>query len=114
MELLRSLEILKRKYQRALASMIYKFLDYKTKWAISVIEQLVEELHKPVMKKFKKRKIYGRSKYIIWAEDLARMESLSSMNKNLKYLSCIIDVVTKCTSAKTLKDKKGKIVLNAF
>ena len=52
------------------------------------------------MKKFKKRKIYGRSKYIIWAEDLARMESLSSMNKNLKYLSCIIDVVTKCTRLK--------------
>ena len=42
------------------------------------------------------------------------MESLSSMNKNLKYLLCIIDVVTKCTLAKTLKDKKGKIVLNTF
>ena len=71
-------------------------------------------MHKPVIKKFKRQKIYARSKYIIWAADLARTGSLSSMNKNLKYLLCIIDVATKCASAKTLKDKKGKMVLNAF
>ena len=42
------------------------------------------------------------------------MESLSSKNKNVKYLLWIIDVFTKYTWVKPLKDKKGKTVLNAF
>ena len=40
------------------------------------------------------------------------MESLSSKNKNVKYVLCVIDVFTKCTWVKPLKDKKGKTVLN--
>ena len=42
------------------------------------------------------------------------MESLSSKNKNVKYLLCVIDVFTKYAWVKALKDKKGKTVLNAF
>ena len=41
------------------------------------------------------------------------MESLSSKNKDVKYL-CVIDVFTKYAWVKPLKDKKGKTVLNAF
>ena len=42
------------------------------------------------------------------------MDSLSSMNKSVKYLLCVIDVFTKYAWVKALKDKKGKTVLNAF
>ena len=49
-------------YQRALASMIYKSFDKKTGSGISVNEQLAEELHKPVIKKFKRRKVCARFK----------------------------------------------------
>ena len=57
-------------YQRALASMFYNFLDKKTgsgaivtsKVRASVNEQLAEELHKPVIKQFERRKIYVRFK----------------------------------------------------
>ena len=42
------------------------------------------------------------------------MESLSSKNKNVKYSLCFIDVFTKCAWVKSLKDKKGKTVLNVF
>ena len=42
------------------------------------------------------------------------MESLSSKNKNVKYLLCVIDVFTKYAWVKKVKDKKGKTVLNAF
>ena len=42
------------------------------------------------------------------------MESLSSKNKNVKYLFCIIDVFTKHAWVKPIKDKKGKTILNAF
>ena len=86
----------------------------KTGSGISVNEQLPEELHKLVIKKFKRRKVYARLKNSIWAADLAEMGSLSSKNKNVNYLLCAIDVFTKYASVKPLKDKKGKTVYNAF
>ena len=81
---------------------------------MSVNEQLAEELHKPVIKEFKRRKVYARFKDNIWAAGLTEMGSLSSKNKNVKYSLCVIDVFTKCEWVKPLKDKKGKTVLNAF
>ena len=39
-------------YQRGLASMVYKFFDNK----MPQNEQLAEELHKPIIRKFKKKK----------------------------------------------------------
>ena len=93
--------------------MVYKFFDKKTESGMSVIEQLAKELHKPVIKKFKRRKVYATFKDNIWSADLAEMESLSSKNKNVKYLLCVIDVFTKYVSVKHLKDKKGKTVFNA-
>ena len=63
--------------------MVYKFLDKKTGSGISVSEQLAEELHNTVIKKFKRRKVYTRFKDNIWTAGLAEMESLSSKNKNI-------------------------------
>ena len=40
--------------------------------------------------------------------------SLSSKNKSFNYLLSVIDIFTKYTWVKTLKDKTGKTVLNAF
>ena len=51
----------------------------------SVNEQLAEKLNKPVIKKLERRKVYARFKDNIWPADLAKMESLSSKNKNVKY-----------------------------
>ena len=42
------------------------------------------------------------------------MKLLSSKNKNVKYLLCVIDFFTKYAWIKPLKDKKGKTVFNAF
>ena len=100
-------------YKRALTSMVYKFFDGKTGSGISVYEQLAEELHKPVFKKFKRRKGYARFKDNIWTADLAEMESLPTKNKRVKYSLCVIDVFTKYALVKPLKDK-GKTVLNAY
>ena len=58
----------------------------KTGSEISVNEQLAKELHKPVIKKFKRRKVYARFKDNVRATDLTEMGSLSSKNKNVKYL----------------------------
>ena len=47
---------------------------------------LAEELHKPVIKKFNKGKVYSQFKDNIWGVDLADMQSLSKKNKGIKYL----------------------------
>ena len=57
--------------------MVYKFFDKKTGSGISVKEQLAEELHKPVIKTFKGRKLYAKFEENIWGGDLAEMGSLS-------------------------------------
>ena len=54
-------------YQRGLASMIYKFFDKKSKGSGITNEsnyQLANELHKPIIKKLKKRKVYSSFKYL--------------------------------------------------
>ena len=55
-----------------------KFFEMKTGSGVSVNEQLVEQWHKPLTKKFRGRKVYARFKDNIWTADLADKESLSS------------------------------------
>ena len=81
---------------------------------MSINEQLAEELHKPGIKKFKRRKVYARFKDNIWAADLAEMEKFCFRNKNVKYLLGVIDVFTKYARVKKVKDKKAKTVPNTF
>ena len=50
------------RYQRAIASMVNKFFDKIIGSGGSVNKQLAKELRKPVIKKFKRRKVYGRFK----------------------------------------------------
>ena len=57
--------------------MVYKFFDNKTAGSgiesILQNEQLAEELHKPIIRKFKKRKVYSSFKDNIWGDDLPDM-----------------------------------------
>ena len=49
-------------YQRKLASVVYKFFDKKSSGSGVINEsnyQLAKELHKPIIRKFKKRKVYS-------------------------------------------------------
>ena len=80
----------------------------------NVHENLAKELHKPIIKKIKRITVYTRFKDNIWAPDTAKMRSLSSKNKNVRYLLCVIDVFTKYVWVKPLKDEKGKTVLKVF
>ena len=99
------------RYQRELASMVYKVFDKQTWSALRADEQLAEELHEPVTKKFRRRKVYARFKGNIWPADVAEMEPLCFKNKNVKYLLYVTDVVNKYAWVKSLKDKKCKTVL---
>ena len=104
-------------YQRGLASIVCKFFDKKSKGSGITNEsnyQLSNELHKPIIKKFKKRKVYSSFRDNIWGADLADMQSLSKYKKGVKYLLCEIGLFSKYTWVIPLKDEKGTSIVNAF
>ena len=74
-------------YQRALASMVYKFFDKKSSGSgVAAIEpnyQLANKLHRQI-------------------------------NKRIKYLLCAIDLFSKYAWVVPLKDKRGITIVNAF
>ena len=76
--------------------------------------KLANELHKPIIRKFNKRKLYSSFKDNIWGADLADMQLLSKFNKGIKYLLCVIDLFSKYAFVVPLKDKKGISIVNAF
>ena len=94
-------------YQRGLASMVYKFFEQKSvgsgtaKSSIASSSILADERHKPIIKKFEKRKVYSQFKDNI-------------KNKGIKYILCVIDLYSKYAFVIPLKDKKGISILNAF
>ena len=97
-------------YQRGLASMVYKFFDKKSSGS-GIINglnyQLANELHKPIIKKFKKRKVYSSFRDNIWGVDLADMQSLSRYNKEVKYLLCAINLFSKYAWVIPSKEKRN-------
>ena len=102
---------------KGLASMVYKFFNKKSmRSGIARDSSLIlpDELHKPVIKKFNKRKVYSQFKDNIWGVDLADMKLLSKQNKGIKYLLCAIDLYSKYAFVVPLKDKKGISIVNAF
>ena len=105
-------------YQRGLASMVYKFFDSKVSGSGAKItpenEQLDNELHKPIIRKFEKRKIYSTFKDNIWGVDLADMQLLSKYIKGIRFLLCVIDIFSKYAWVVLLKDKKGISIVKAF
>ena len=76
--------------------------------------QLANELHKPIIKKFNKRKVYSSYKDNIWGVDLADMQLLSKFNKGSRFLLCVIDIFSKYAWVIILKDKKGISIVNAY
>ena len=90
--------------------MVYKFLDKKTSGggtkSMPQNRQLAEELHKPIIRKFKKRKVYSSFKDHIWGVDLVDIQSINKFNKGFRFILCVIDTFSKYAWAVPLKDKK--------
>ena len=77
-------------------------------------QQLANELHKPIIRKFKKGKVYSSFKDNIWGVDLADMQLISKYNKGIRYLLSAIDSFSKYVFVVPLKDKRGSTIVNAF
>ena len=96
-------------YQGGLASMVYKFFEKKSQGSRLATNkeniQLADELHKPIIRKFKKRKVHSSFRDNIWGVDLADMQLLSKFNKGFRFLLCVIDIFSKYVWVIPLKDK---------
>ena len=58
-------------------------------------KELAEELHKPINRKFEKRKVHSSFIDNIWGADLADMQLISKFNKEFRFLLCGIDIYSK-------------------
>ena len=104
--------------------MVYKFCDKKSSGSgvdISLANksltgpnyQFANELHRQIIRKFKKWKIYSSFRDNILGVNLADMQSLSKYNKGIKYL-CAVDLFGKYARVIALKDERGINIVNAF
>ena len=62
--------------------MVYKLFEKKSKGTgikneLKQNQQLINELHKPIIRKFKEQKVYSSFKENIWSVDLANMPLIS-------------------------------------
>ena len=102
-----------------LASLVYKFFEQKASGSGIENEnisnkELVEELHKPIIRNFNKRKVHSPFIDNIWDTDLADMQLLSKFNKWFRFLLRVIDIYSKYAWVICLKDIKGIVITNAF
>ena len=77
-------------------------------------KELAEELHKPIIRKFKKRKAHSSFIDNIWGGDLDNMQLINTFNKGFRFLLCVIDIFSEYAWVIPFKDKKGITVINAF
>ena len=113
-------------YQRRFLSMVYKFSDKKSagsgvntygnneRHLDLATQKLAEELHKAIIRKFKKVTVYSRFKGNIWGADLADVQLISKFNKGFRFLLWVIDIFSKYAWVAPLKDKKRITITNAF
>ena len=83
-------------------------------WGIRWSNQLADELHKPIRRKFQKRMVFAKTVDDIWSADLIEMIPLAKYNKGYKYLLMVIDVFSKYGWIVPLKTKTGKAVTEGF
>ena len=114
-------------YQRGLASLVYKFFDKKSasltdksvsgsgvNIEVKHNEQSAKELHKPIIRNFKKRTVHYGFRDNIWGADLADMQLITKFNKGFRSLLCFIDIFSKYPWVVPLKNKKGISIVDAF
>ena len=86
-------------YQCRLASVVYKFFDKKTSVGATKNEnmsnkEVAGELHKPIIRKFNKRKVNSSFIDKIWGADLIDMQLISIFIQGIYYVLLIFSVIT--------------------
>ena len=80
--------------------MVYKFFDKKTsgsdiKNTNILNKELAEELRKPIIREYNKRKVQSSFIDNILGANLADMHLVSKFNDGFRFLLCVIDIYSK-------------------
>jgi transposase InsO family protein len=104
--------------QRKDANFISGIMKTKAKFGFGVEtlwnEELANELHAPVKRKFQRRRVVSYGVDDVWSCDLVEMQEWSKQNRGYRYMLNVVDVYSKYAWSMKLLDKKGKTVLEAF
>ena len=68
-------------------------------------QQLAEELHKPIITKFSKSKVYSSFTDNTWGTDLTDRKLTSNFNKEIRFLFCFFDIFSECIWIFPLKNE---------
>lgn len=77
-------------------------------------QMLADELHKPINRKFTRRKVEAAGVDDIWSADLADMQNLQKYNKGYRYILNVIDLYSRYVWCTPIKNKTGKSIVVAF
>ena len=77
-------------------------------------KQLTYTLHKPIRRRFPRRRVLVSGIDWQWESDLVDLSKLSRYNNGYKWLVTTIDVLSKYAWVVPLKDKTGKSLVQAF
>ena len=71
-------------------------------------------MHKPVKRKFQRRRVIAYDIDDVWSSDLVEMQEWSKENKGFRYMLNVVDVFSKYAWSVPMKDKTGITTVNAF
>ena len=99
--------------------MVYKFFDKEFSGSSAKSEtmpnqELAEEWHKPVIRKFEKQKVCSSFKDNIWGANLVEIQLISKNKKGFCLSIYVIDIYGKYSWFVPLKDKQVIAIANRF
>ena len=77
-------------------------------------KELAEELHKPTIRKFEKRKLHSPFIDNIWGADVADIQLINKFKKGFRFLLCVVDIYSRYAWIIPLKYKNRITITNAF
>lgn len=77
-------------------------------------ETLINELHRPARRNFKRRRVIMKGVDDLWQADLVEMQPYAVFNNGYRYLLVVIDTFSKYAWVRPCKTKTGPDVTNAF
>ena len=81
---------------------------------MDVKREVINELHKPARKNFRRRRVIVKGLNDLWQADLVDMTKFSRENGGNKYILMVINVFSKFLWAKPVKNKSAKEITQAM
>lgn len=85
-----------------------------TKQPSKAKKQIVDEIFKPIRRKFNRRRTIIKGLFDLWQADLAQMDNYAKMNRGYKFILVVINCFSKFLYARPLKTKSAQEVTSAM